>query len=1196
MSSSNPKQKDEYEVVKDLRSHILIRPDMYVGSSNPVTWEGTHHLNDTGHMSQSDVSVVPALVRCFDELLCNSADNCQRDPMHTTILAVTIDSDTGRFTIRNNGSTPPVRKHMEVDDYVPTVIFGRLLTGSNFDDDTQRTTAGRNGYGAKLANIFSTEFTVRINDGTNVYEATWTDHMEHVRVMPVKKALKSSKPFTEVSMVPDYAYFKMTPTDMKTSGTMAVLLRRIHDVCACTPKTLKVSLDGTRLPVVSFEDYCNKLVANDSPIVVDTSTPGWDVAVYFVDTPPEGGQLSWVNNIWTRKDGTHVQHVQQKWFSLLSTLIQKASKRRRIKLPARLTIPLKAHLAFVVNATVVNPTFEGQCKEELTSTLKEITRSPYTIDDGNKTIKRLTAAGGIVDRVMEVLMEKETAQLSKTDGSKKSRVRVEKLADAAYAGTKNSNMATLFLTEGDSAKTLAVNARNDPKRQGVFPLRGKVANVMNASKSMLMNNKELSDIRTILGLKIGKEYTNDNIHELRYRHVVFMTDQDYDGFHIKGLLINLFHHLWPSLARVDQFLGYLQTPVIKAKKGKKEHSFFSMPEFDEWKAKQIRTHGEKGVSEWSVKYYKGLGTNTTGEAKVYFTDPKHLVWLTPDDETDMIIRRAFDKKRSNERKEWLSQYSARADDSAVTRALGTQSYTHFFTTEFIQHPMDNVARSIMSIDGLKDSQRKIIWTCLKRNIRSDFKVARLSAVVAQDTAYKHGEDNLNGTIVGLAQKYAGSNNLPLLVDSGQFGTRHDNGHDAASARYINTFLHDYTPFLFRDSDMAILPSRKEEGRPVEPHMLLPIVATVLINGQEGIGTGWSTSMPSFNPIDVLDNTLALVRSNGDRACLTDMIPWYRHFTGDVRMHANGRSYTTAGRAVWDGGRKVQITDLPIGTSINKFKAVLDTLVKKGTVHSYGEMHLDDHIQFDVVLVNGASPNDNGKQRVTTPTSGDDSSDMVTIVSAVGDKRKRGAEMDPLPDEWMATFRLVHTHSLNNMHLLDQEGRCRKHDNAKDIMMQHYAIRLEGYVQRKTYLLRTTDELAAKKEDQARFIELRLDGELETKMAVREDLINHMREAHHFTDPELLLKMGFESETKENVERLRADALRAREKHRRLENTTHNDMWLEDLRELREKVTAVFARDAKKHRVRANTKGKGKKSTKRREKRSRTQSEPTASPV
>ena len=205
-------------------------------------------------------------------------------------------------------------------------------------------------------------------------------------------------------------------------------------------------------------------------------------------------------------------------------------------------------------------------------------------------------------------------------------------------------------------------------------------------------------------------------------------------------------------------------------------------------------------------------------------------------------------------------------------------------------------------------------------------------------------------------------------------------------------------------------------------------------------------------------------------------------------------------------------------------------------------------------------------------------------------------MDPLPDEWMATFRLVHTHSLNNMHLLDQEGRCRKHDNVKDIMMQHYAIRLEGYVQRKTYMLRTTDELAAKKEDQARFIELRLDGELETKMAVREDLINHMREAHHFTDPELLLKMGFESETKENVERLRADALRAREKHRRLENTTHNDMWLEDLRELREKVTAVFARDAKKHRVRANTKGKGKKSTKRHEKRSRTQSEPTASPV
>lgn len=1184
MSAKTQTPTDQYEVVQDLRSHILIRPDMYVGSAKCVVWPDTHHLDD-GHMAQRTISVVPALLRCFDELLCNAADNCQRDPTHTTALTIRIDRDTGRFTIRNNGSTPPVRKHMQVNDYVPTVIFGRLLTGSNFDDDTQRTTAGRNGYGAKLANIFSTEFTVRINDGTSQYEATWTDHMERVHVKPVKKAPKSSKPFTEVSMVPDYGYFKMTPETMKTSGTMAVLLRRIHDMCACTPRTLKVSLDGARIPVLSFEDYCTKLVTNrDTPLAVDTSSVGWDVAVYFADTPPDGGQLSWVNNIWTRKDGTHVQHVQQKWFALLSALIHKTNKRRRIKLPKRLTVPLRAHLGFVVSATVVNPTFEGQCKEELTSTMDEIKRNPYTIDESPKTLKRLTAPGGIVDRIMEVLMEKETAQLSKADGSKKARVRVDKLVDAGYAGTKNSSTTTLFLTEGDSAKTLAVNARKDPKREGVFPLRGKVANVMNASKSMLMSNKELSDIRTILGLKIGKEYTNENIHELRYRHVVFMTDQDYDGFHIKGLLINLFYHLWPSLARVDQFLGYLQTPVIKAKKGKQEHSFFSMPEFSKWKAEQTLAGGEKGIAGWSVKYYKGLGTNTTSEAKVYFTDPKHLVWLTPDDEADAIIRRAFDKKRSNERKEWLSQHSARADEGDVARALGTQSYTHFFTTEFIQHPMDNVARSIMGIDGLKDSQRKIVWTCLRRNIRSDFKVARLAAIVAQDTAYKHGEDNLNGTIVGLAQQYAGSNNLPLLVDSGQFGTRHDNGHDAASARYINTYLHEYTPLLFRDSDMAILPSRKEEGQQVEPYMLLPVVATVLINGQEGIGTGWSTSMPSFNPLDVIDNTVALVKSSGDRSSLATMAPWYRHFTGNVQMHASGKSYTTAGRAVWDGNRKVQITDLPIGTSINKFKTVLDALIKKGKVHAYSELHLDDHIQFDVVLVSGASPNENGRPAAADLASDDsaenNSSDMVTVVSAVGDKRARGADLEPLPDTWMATFGLVNSHSLNNMHLLDQSGRCKKYNNAEDILMEHYAIRMEGYAQRKTHMLRVLDELATTKEDQARFIELRLKGELETKMAVRSDLLRHMRDEHHFTEPEPLLRMGFESETKENVERLRADALGAREKHRRLVDMTHDAMWLGDLRELREKITAVFERDAKECRARAKEIKNKKKSARR----------------
>ncbi len=898
------------------QDHISLRPDMYIGPVKTVQWENALVLSGNEVVLKECIDVLPAVVRIFDELIINAADNKMRDDS-TTQLKVDMDGGNGRIRVWNNGGSIPVRKHDTEDEYIPVMVFGKLLTGSNFDDTKSRITGGRNGYGAKLANIFSTAFTIRIADGTSVLTAKWINKMTtlvSVTVRPCKKQ------FTEVTMMPNYSYFGLNPQNLP-NDLVAIMRRRVYDVCGCTPPSMKVFLNGQKLPFASFEGYCALCAPFGSAHrpCVDTSVPRWDVCVAFGDHPI---QMSWVNNIWTRKGGTHVAYVLKSWLPVICDLVKRRCKEEKVAVPARLNQFVKARLCVAVSATVDNPTFDGQCKEELTTSAAELKAHPYTLQTTPKLLRTLGTAGGAVDKLVEALSAREGAQLSKLDGKKKRVVRgIDGLFDAKHAGTKRASECYLYLTEGKSAAALAVGARTNPATEGVLALRGKIANVMNASNTMIANNRELQNIREALGLKSGRMYTKENISELRYGHVVFMTDQDTDGFHIKGLCINLVFCLWPSLLQLDGFLGYLQTPIVKARhKNKPTVEFFSTKEYDNWKTTIT------DLNKWTIKYYKGLGTNTTAEGKTYFQNPaRYLVWLKQDEEAADMVQLAFDKRKTNERKRWMSTYSTTSDAHA-DRPKGMQTVSRFFRDEFIHHPMENVGRMIPGVDGFKDCQRKVMWTMLQKEVVKDYKVAQLAPAVAHLTGYTHGEDNLNGTIIGMGQDFTGSNNLPLVMGIGQFGSRLENGHDHASARYICTRLYEHGRALFPKSDFAILERRREDGVDLEPQSLLPVAPNILMNGQDGIATGWSTSIPGHDPIAVIDNTERLVRGRP----LLPMCPWYRGFLGEVRVDDASSSYTTEGVATWDGHRSMQITELPIGVSIAKYKQTLDKLIAKGT--------------------------------------------------------------------------------------------------------------------------------------------------------------------------------------------------------------------------------------------------------------------------
>jgi len=203
-------------------------------------------------------------------------------------------------------------------------------------------------------------------------------------------------------------------------------------------------------------------------------------------------------------------------------------------------------------------------------------------------------------------------------GKKQIRLRgIPKLEDANRAGSKDSYKCSLILTEGDSAKTFAMSGLAITGRDyyGVFPLKGKLLNVREASANKLKDNDEINNLVKILGLKFNTDYSKDNnFNNIRYGRIICLTDQDVDGSHIKGLLINMFHSLWPSLLKRDGFMTSLATPIVKAFKGKKEKVFYNLSDYDEWK------ESEGNINSWKIKYYKGLGTSTSREAKDYFVN------------------------------------------------------------------------------------------------------------------------------------------------------------------------------------------------------------------------------------------------------------------------------------------------------------------------------------------------------------------------------------------------------------------------------------------------------------------------------------------------------------------------------------------------------------------------------------------------
>jgi DNA topoisomerase-2 len=1059
--------------------HILKRPDSYVG---PVE-QGTepYWILDGDKFSKKNLKYSPALLKIFDEILVNAIDRNSLHPKQVSSISIAIDKDVGSVTIENNGPLGGigVRMHEKEGLWNPELVFGHLLTSTNYDDSQKRIVGGRNGYGAKLANIYSTDFSVIIKDHETkqTYTQKWSKNMTVCDPPKIKKHSGATSSVS-ITFTPEWKRFGMSKMD---DTIYNIFQKRVWDANICTTQNCKVKFNGDVLPKQNFEAYAK--MHEGVQEVASVTGDRWSVCI----GPSENGleQVSFVNGICTMKGGTHVDHVAN---HIANGIIDDMAKKIKLK-------PQQVKNAFTifVKATLENPTFSSQVKSECTSKAPDF-GSKF---EPPKNFVKNVLKTGIADELTALSKFKEMKELKKTDGARKSKITgIPKLDDANKAGTAQSGKCTLIVTEGDSAKTLAVAGLSVVGRDhyGVFPLRGKCKNVRDSSVAQLTSNQEFNDLKKILGLQQGKEYTS--VSELRYGRLMIMTDADNDGSHIKGLILNMIHYFWPSLLKLN-FVVSMVTPIIKATKGSDTKSFYTDSAFRTW-------YGS-GKQGWKIKYYKGLGTSTSAEAREYFEKIQDLtVKFDMDMMTDDSIVLAFDKKKADARKSWLLESTAKdADQLEVPYGDVKQlDITDFVHKDLVNFSLADLKRSIAHVaDGLKPSQRKVMYSCFQKNLRDEMKVAQLAAYVAEKSAYHHGEVSLAETIVKLANDYTGSNNINLLEPCGQFGTRLMGGKDASQTRYIFTKLTKEARKLFDPKDDAILNYLDDDGRSIEPDFYMPTLPMVLVNGTEGIGTGFSCYVPPFNPDDIKENIKRML--GGEE--LVPMKPWFRGFKGKV-FRDEGGLWVTEG--VWrDTGSRLKVTELPPGRWTQDYKEYLDTLVEKKMITSYTNNSTTEDVDFEIFGYSGK--------------------------------------------ELLKDLKMRKTFHTSNMHLFHPTRGIHKYESPEEILKDFVELRLEHYKKRKAHLIDVLEKRAEMCSLKSRFVTMVIEEKLVVFKRKKVDLEKEMSATFPKIDGnwDYLLNTKTVEYTEERVKALMDEARQANVELERMLKTSHVTMWKTDIKNM-----------------------------------------------
>ena len=1150
--SNNTLQNISKTYVKyDHITHVKNRPGMYIGSIDEDSVDTWIYNNESESsclikkMEKKKLNYVPGLFKIFDEILVNACDHETRLKSKTgdninymKNIKIKIDKESGVIEVFNDGDGIDVIEHPEEKVYIPEMIFGHMLSSTNYDDSEERVIGGQNGIGAKACNIFSKWFEIETIDNERKvkYVQKFENNMTQINKPKITKYTK--KPYTTIRFLPDYSAFKLQGL---TDNMYKIMEKRVYDMCAITSKDVNVYLNDVKIDCKTFEKYVDLYLGSktEHTRVYEEINERWEIVASYNDFNGFE-QISFVNGIWTIKGGKHVEYILNQITKKLTESITKKNKDLIIKPQI-----IKENLIIFVKSTIVNPMFDSQSKETLTT---PVSKFGSKADISDKFIDKLYKSG-IVEKIIEMSQSQTQKDLKKTDGKKKKTIKgIVKLDDANWAGTDKSKQCTLILTEGDSAKTMAIAGLSKVGRDkyGVFPLRGKLMNVKEMSSKKILENEEISNLKKILGLESGKVY--QTIDDLRYGKIMIMTDQDTDGSHIKGLIFNLFHTLWPSLLKQFNFLSSMMTPIVKVTKSKNVISFYNLTDFENWK--QSNT-----ISGWTIKYYKGLGTSTEEEAIEYFQKLKTIDYKYNGESSENSIQLAFNKKKANERKDWLTTYNRQEILDINNSNVLYEEFIHKELKHFSNYDLERSIPNVM--DGFKTSLRKIFYSCLKKNIYDkEIKVAQLAGYVSENASYHHGEASLQSAIVGLAQDFVGSNNINLLLPKGQFGSRVQGGKDASQPRYIYTLLNELCEYVFIKNDSKILTYKNDDGEYIEPEYYLPIIPMVLVNGAVGIGTGFSTNIPCYNPKDIIKCLRNFIELNNNN--LSDLSPWYCGFTGTIFKSAN--KYMSKGVYNRISPTKIHITELPIGTWTEDFKNLLEQIQeeKDSILKSYESNYTHLKVDFILTFTNANvldellkhdDKNDIIEEVITNENEENKENEMKTDVN-----NECKLENKVTFNKFEIKFKIVSSKLLSttNMYLFNSKCQIQKYNSPIDIIKYFYEERLPFIQKRKQNMLDGLTNDINIKENKIRFIKETIDSKIKvseyTKQELEEFLFNNnftkINDKYNYLIDIPIYKM-----TKDEVKHFENELISLKQLYKEIENKSIQEMWIEDLNKL-----------------------------------------------
>lgn len=1076
----------------NLHQHVLARPDTYVGSIRNQEYD-EYIVTDDLKIEKNRITYIPALLRIFIEALSNAIDNKWRSdeqgiPFKT--IKITINQETGETSIWNDGLAIPIRKN-DKDVWIPEMIFGQLLTSSNYNDQEDRYVSGRNGLGIKLNSLFSSVFKIKLVDNVSgqSYSQKWSKNMSIVGKPRISKS--TGKGFTEVSWIPDFHYFGI---DGYTKELVTLFTRYACDAAMLTG--VNVTMNGKRLPIKGLKDYAKLYTQpefRERDLLVLNSK---DCQVVLAPSN-EFQHVSFTNGVYTSDGGVHVDTWQEAIFKPLCNKLN--SKSKNIKLTMK---DVKQYFRLFVVCSVPNPEFTSQSKTCM-SAPKVSTN--VTTSNINSLMK-----WEFVTHIEEMIKAREMLSLRKSERKSRGNKPIEGYDPANRAG-KESSKCSLILCEGLSAKTFAVTGMQQGldfgdglykgrDYMGVYALRGKLLNTRNASITSIAANKEISSIIQILGLEHNVDYSiKRNFEKLRYARIIILCDADVDGFHIEALILNMIDHLFPSLLAHPKFVLCMQTPVMKIQSKNTIKRFYDLQQAYQY----IETH-----SNAEVKYYKGLGTSS--DKDVLDTFGKRMIVYQQDDSAITNINKAFNKDFAGARKKWLEEYKEHEPEytpSEMSHIYGMK-ISDFINSKLIQFSIDDCKRSLPHLmDGLKESHRKVLFACFLKNLTDKtLKVAQLAGFVAEKTNYHHGEQCLHDTITKMAQTFVGSNNIPLLDKDGQFGTRLESGgKDAANARYILTKLKKTTRLIFRKEDDPILTYKKDDGDSIEPEFYVPIIPMILVNGGDGIGTGWSCSIPSYNPLTLIDWIHAWLNDNH----LPELCPWYNGFKGTIESVTLNK-YSTRGLLERKSSKCI-VHEIPVGNWINPYKEFLENLVDQKKIKRLINHSTPDQVHFEF--------------------------------TEVPDKMKCNEN----------TLKLVNTLSTTNLVLFNDQGRLKKYSSITDIMNEFCSVRLHYYKLRIEHTIETLTIEYNKVKSKHKFLTLVMKRELNLFESKEEELVKEFKRLNLVTiedSYDYLLSLPVRSFTLKRTTQLKETLTRMKNEIKLYKTTTPITLWKKELKELK----------------------------------------------